>query len=440
VNSRPRIVVIGAGFAGMAVIRALRDSEAEITLVDRNNHHLFQPFLFQVATSILEPAEIAAPIRSLVHDMPNVEVEMREAKRIDTSRRVVVMSEGGDLAYDILVVATGARTSYFGHESEWSNYAQGLKTLPDAIAARNRLLTAFERAELESDPAKQERDMTVVVVGGGPTGVAITGTISEFVQRTLPSDFRKIDIRRARVVLLEAGPRLLPAFSEEHSTYAANALRRAGVEVRLGVPVTKVDAAGVTIGDERIEAATVLWCTGVQGVPLARTLGVPLAPNGTVTVEKGFSVPGHPDCFVIGDAAHVIGPNGHPLPGLASIAQQQGRYVGKLIAARVAGTALPVPPEPFLPDKLATVTRHVGIAEYGRRSIIGFPAWLMWGLLHLRTLSGGHSKIAILANWLRLLITYRRSARLIVEPSSGTSGRGRTLDESRVVGDGASAV
>jgi NADH dehydrogenase len=402
----------------MAVVRALRDSEAEITLVDRNNHHLFQPFLFQVATSILEPAEIAAPIRSLVHDMPNVEVEMREAKRVDASRRVVVMSEGGDLAYDILVVATGARTSYFGHESEWSNYAQGLKTLPDAIAARNRLLTAFERAELETDPAKQARDMTVVVVGGGPTGVAITGTISEFVQRTLPSDFRKIDIRRARVVLVEAGPRLLPAFSEQHSTYATKALRRAGVEVRLGVPVTKVDAAGVTVGDERIDAATVLWCTGVQGVPLARTLGVPLAPNGTVTVEKNFAVPGHPDCFVIGDAAHVIGPNGRPLPGLASIAQQQGRYVGELIAARVAGTALPVPPEPFLPNKVATITRHVGVAESRNHSITGFVAWLMWGLLHLRTLSGGHSKITILANWLRLLVTYRRSARLIVEPSS----------------------
>jgi NADH:ubiquinone reductase (H+-translocating) len=421
VNSRPRIVVIGAGFAGLSVVRELRDCDAKITLVDRNNHHLFQPFLFQVATSILEPAEIAAPIRSLVHDMPNVEVEMREAKQIDASRRVVVMSEGGDLAYDILVLATGARTSYFGHESEWANYAQGLKTLPDAIAARNRLLTAFERAELETDPAKQARDMTVVVVGGGPTGVAITGTISEFVQRTLPSDFRKIDISRARVVLVEAGPRLLPAFSEEHSTYAMNALRRGGVEVRLGVPVTNVDAAGVTIGDERIEAATVLWCTGVQGVPLAKTLGVPLAPNGTVAVEKDFSVPGHPDCFVIGDAAHVIGPNGRPLPGLASIAQQQGRYVGKLIAARVAGTPLPIPPEPFLPNKVATITRHVGVAESRNHSITGFIAWLMWGLLHLRTLSGGHSKIAILANWLRLLVTYRRSARLIVEPSSGST-------------------
>ena len=419
-NSRPRIVIIGAGFAGMAVVHALRDSDAAITLVDRNNHHLFQPFLFQVASSILEPAEIAAPIRSLVNDMPNVEVEMREAKRIDASRRAVAMSEGGDLAYDILVVATGARTSYFGHEREWSNYAQGLKTLPDAIAARNRLLTAFERAELESDLAKQTRDLTVVVVGGGPTGVAITGTISEFVKRTLPSDFRKIDPRRARVILVEAGPRLLPAFREEHSIYAANALRDAGVEVRLGVPVTNVDAAGVTIGGERIEAATVLWCTGVQGVPLTRTLGVPLASNGTVPVEADFSVPGHPDCFVIGDAAHVIGPSGRPLPGLASIAKQQGQYVGQLIAARVAGTTLPAPPEPVLPNKIATITRHVGIAESRSHSITGFVAWLMWGLLHLRSLSGGHSRMAILANWLRLLVTYRRSARLIVEPYPGS--------------------
>jgi NADH:ubiquinone reductase (H+-translocating) len=422
VNSpRRKVVVIGAGFAGMAVVRELRGTDAEVTLVDRNNHHLFQPFLFQVATSILEPAEIATPIRSLLHDMPNVEVEMREATRVDTTGRVVVMNEGGELPYDILVIATGARTSYFGHESEWAQHAQGLKTLPDAIAARNRLLTAFERAELETDPAKQARDMTVVVVGGGPTGVAITGTISEFVQQTLPADFRRIDIRRARIILVEAGPRLLPAFSEEHSTYATKALRRAGVEVRLGVPVTNVDAAGVTIGDERIEAATVLWCTGVQGVPLVRTLGAPLAPNGTVTVEKDFSVPGHPDCFVIGDAAHVIGPDGRPVPGLASIAQQQGRFVGKLIAARLAGSVPPTPPEPFVPNKLATITRHVGIAEYGRRSITGVVAWLMWGLLHLRTLSDGHSKIAILGNWLRLLVTYRRSARLIVEPSSGTN-------------------
>jgi len=419
-TTRPKVVVIGAGFSGIAVVRALRDSDAEVTLVDRNNHHLFQPFLFQVATSILEPAEIATPIRSLLKDMPNVRVEMREAKRIDTSRRVVVMSEGNDLPYEVLVVATGAQTSYFGHESEWAQHAIGLKTLPDAIAARNRLLKAFERAEMESAPARQTCEMTVVVVGGGPTGVAITGTISEFVQRTLPADFRNIDTRRARIVLVEAGPRLLPAFSDRHSSYATRALESAGVEVKLGVPVTNVDAAGVTIGDERIEAATVLWCTGVQGVPLARTIGANVKSNGTVAVEKDFSVAGHPDCFVVGDAAHVIGPDGRPLPGLASVAQHQGRYVGKLIAARLAGSAPPTHPEPSVPSKLATITRHVGIAEFAGRSITGFPAWLMWGLLHLRTLSDGHSKLSILANWLRLLTTYRRSARLIVEQPSTT--------------------
>ena len=413
--SRPKVVIIGAGFAGIAAVRALQGSDAEITLVDRNNHHLFQPFLFQVATSILEPAEIATPIRSLLKEMPNVRVEMREATHIDTARQVVVMNEGGDLAYDIIVVATGARTSYFGHEPEWAQHALGLKTLADAVTARNRLLKAFERAEVESDPAKQARDMTVVVVGGGPTGVAITGTISEFIGRTLPADFRRIDIRQARVVLVEAGPRLLPAFSEKHSSYALRALEGAGVEVRLGHPVTHVDASGVTIGDERIEAATVLWCTGVEGVQVARTLGANVKPNGTVAVRNDFSVPGHPECFVIGDAAHVIGPGGRPVPGLASIAQQQGRYVGKLIAARLADSAPPSPPEPFVPKKLATIVRHVGIAEFGGRSITGFPAWLIWGLLHLRTLSDGHSKLSILANWLRLLITYRRSARLIVE-------------------------
>jgi NADH dehydrogenase len=430
-GSRPKVVVIGGGFAGIAVVRALRDTDAEVTLVDRNNHHLFQPFLFQVATSILEPAEIAAPIRSLLHELPNVRVEMREAKCVDVSRQVVVMSEGGDLAYDILVVATGAQTSYFGHESEWSQHALGLKTLADAIAARNQLLTAFERAELESDPAKQARDTTVVIVGAGPTGVAITGTISEFVQRTLAGDFRNIDPSRARIVLVEAGPRLIPAFSKKHSSYATRALQRAGVEVRLGVPVTHVDAEGVTVGGERIEAATVLWCTGVQGVPLAKTLGAPTTANGKVLVGNDFSVPGHPECFVIGDAAHVLGADGQPLPGLASIAQHQGRYVGKLIAARLTGSTPPTPPEPFVPGKLATITRHVGIAEFGGRSITGFPAWLMWGLLHLRTLAEGLSKLSILANWLRLLITYRRSARLVVEPAfnCGMSGTQRSHGE-----------
>ncbi|MBV9929208.1 MAG: NAD(P)/FAD-dependent oxidoreductase [Acidobacteria bacterium] len=417
-TSRPRVVVIGGGFAGIAVVRELRGSDAEVTLVDRNNHHLFQPFLFQVATSILEPAEIATPIRSLLKEMPNVRVEMREAVRVDTSRRVVVMGEGDDLPYDVLVIATGAQTSYFGHESEWARHALGLKTLADAVAARNRLLTAFERAEMESDPGRQARDMTVVVVGGGPTGVAITGTISEFVRRTLPADFHNLDIRRSRIVLVEAGPRLLPAFSERHSSYATRALERAGIEVRLGFPVTNVDAAGVTVGGERIEAATVLWCTGVQGVPLARTLGTHITADGKVEVGNDLSVHGHPECFVVGDAAHVIGADGRPVPGLASVAQHQGRYVGRLIAARLASVAPPPPPEPYVPSKLATITRHVGIAEYRGRSITGFPAWLMWGLLHLRTLAGGHSKVMILANWLRLLVTYRRSARLVVEPRS----------------------
>ncbi|MBV9174562.1 MAG: FAD-dependent oxidoreductase, partial [Chloroflexi bacterium] len=283
-TSRPRVVVIGAGFAGMAVVRALRETDADVTLVDRNNHHVFQPFLFQVATSILEPAQIATPIRSLLRDLPNLQVEMGEAVGIDMSRRVVVMAQGNLLAYDMLVVATGAQTSYFGHDSEWAPHAQGLKTLADAIAARNRMLTAFERAEVESDPAEQVRQMTVVVVGGGPTGVAITGSISELVRRTLPGDFRNIDLRRARVLLVEGGPRLLPAFSEQHSSYAKQALERDSVEVRLGARVTQVDARGVTLGNERVEAGTVLWCAGVQGVPFARTLQAEINANGTVAV------------------------------------------------------------------------------------------------------------------------------------------------------------
>ncbi|NEJ91082.1 NAD(P)-binding protein [Rhizobium leguminosarum] len=420
-----KIVVIGAGFAGLAAVRALRDSNADITLVDRNNHHLFQPFLFQVATAILEPAEIATPIRSLLQEMHNVRVEMREAKRIDLSRRLVVMNEGDDLAYDILVVATGVQTSYFGHEAEWAPHALGLKSLGDAVTARNRLLKAFERAELEPDPWKQARDMTVVVVGGGPTGVAITGTISEFTRRTLASDFRNIDLSEAHIVLVQSGPRLLPAFSERHSAYAARALEGQGVEVRLGVPVIHVDAAGVIVGDERIAAATVLWCTGVEGVPLAGTIGTHVNPDGKVAVLDDFSVPGHPECFVVGDAAHVMGPDGRAMPGLAWVAQDQGKYVGRLIAARIANTTHPKPYASFTPSKLATISRNVGVAEFCGRSITGFPAWLSWGLLHLRTLSGGgHARLSILANWARLLTTYRRSGRLIVEPSELTNGRG----------------
>ncbi|WP_028748201.1 NAD(P)/FAD-dependent oxidoreductase [Rhizobium mesoamericanum] len=435
-TSRCRIVVIGAGFAGMAAVRALSDSDADITLVDRNNHHLFQPFLFQVATSILEPAEIATPIRSLLRELPNVRVEMREATRIDLSRRAVVMNEGDDLAYDILVVATGAQTSYFGHELEWSQHALGLKSLGDAVAARNRLLRAFERAELEPDPVKQARDMTVVVVGGGPTGVAITGTISEFTRRTLASDFRNIDLSKARVVLIQSGPRLLPAFSERHSAYATRALEDQGVEVKLGVPVTYVDATGVVVGDEHIAAATVLWCTGVQGVPLARTLGAHVKPDGRVGVLHDFSVPEHPECFVIGDAAYVIGPDGRPVPGLVSVAQDQGRYVGRLIAARLASAADPKPYEAFAPSKLATISRHVGVAEFRGRSIIGSAAWLLWGLLHLRTLSGGgHAKLSILGNWVRLLTTYRRSGRLIVEPSALGKGRGGHAPAVKEIGE-----
>jgi NADH dehydrogenase len=410
------VVVIGAGFAGLAVVRALRESDADVTLIDRNNHHLFQPFLFQVATSILEPTEIATPIRSLLRDMPNLRVQMGEAKRIDYSRRVVVMAEGDDLAYDMLVVATGVQTSYFGHDSEWAPHALGLKSLADAITARNRLLTAFERADLASSPAQRARDMTVVIVGGGPTGVAITGSISELVRRTLPADFRNIDLRQARIVLVESGPRLLPTFDERHSSYAKQALERDGVEVRLGIPVTRVDAEGALIGNERIKAATVLWCAGVQGVALARTLGAEVKANGTVVVANDLSLPGHPECFVVGDAAHVLGPDGQPIPGLASVAQQQGSYVGNVIAARLAHGAPPTPLEPSVPSKLATIVRHVGVAEYGDHSITGFLAWLMWGLLHLMTLSDGHAKRSIVVDWLRLLMTYRRSSRLIIEP------------------------
>jgi NADH dehydrogenase len=411
-----KVVVIGAGFAGIAVARQLGNSDVEVTVVDRNNHHLFQPFLFQVATSILEPAEIATPIRSLLSDLRNVRVEMREAKRLDMSRRIVVMAEGEDLPYDVLVIATGAQTSYFGH-AEWAQHAMGLKTLADAVRARNRILKAFERAEIESDPNERARQTTVVVVGGGPTGVAITGTISEFVRRTLAADFRNIDVRRARVVLVQGGPRLLPDFSEKHSSYARRALEGAGVEIKVGTPVTHVDATGVTIGQERIEAATVLWCTGVQGVPLARMLDADITPEGKVVVGSDFSVAGHPECFVVGDAAHVLGPDDRPLPGLASIAQHQGQYVGKLIASRLAGTRPPAAPA-FVTNKLATITRHIGIAEYKHYSITGFLAWLMWGLMHLRTLASGDSKLSILGNWLRLLVTYRRRARVIVEPTT----------------------
>ena len=413
---RPHVVVVGAGFAGLAVVKALKKAEVDVTLVDRTNYNVFQPLLFQVATAMLSPNDIAVPIRSLFRKQRNVRVLMGEVIDLDLSRRVVRVGDATELTYDTLVVATGARTSYYGEDAAWSPHARGLKTLPAAQAMRSKLLAAFERAEMQGGgDADADGLLTFVVVGGGPTGVASTGMISELARGTLARDFRSLDPGRARVILVEAGARLLSGFSQEQSDYAHRALEGAGVEVRLGSPVAEVRKGGVRVGADWIASQTVVWSAGTEGTPLLARLGVPLTKRRTVEVGPDLTVPGHADCFVIGDAAHSLDEREKPLPGLATVAKQQGRYVGQIIAARIKGKPVSTAFAYRDPGSVATITRRKGVAAIGPARLKGFLAWLLWGLIHLVTLSGGQARASVLANWAVGLATYRRNSRLIIE-------------------------
>jgi NADH dehydrogenase len=407
--TRPRIVIIGAGFGGLFAAQALARVDAEITVVDRHNYHLFQPLLYQVATAGLPPSDVAWPIRSILRRQRNATVLLGDVVGVDVARRVVEL-EDRTLPFDYLVVATGSTHSYFGHD-DWRPFAPGLKSIDDATTIRRRLLRAFEAAEMESDSARRERLLRFVIVGGGPTGVELAGTIAELARFTLAADFRRIDPRSAKIVLVEAGPRVLAAFEERQSDYALHALVKLGVEVRLNLAVTACDEGGVWLGDERLESATVLWAAGVAASPAGRWLGAPTDRAGRVLVQPDLSTGG--DVFVIGDAASVTLPGGRRVPGVAPAAKQQGRYVAKVIAARIAGRALPGPFAYRDPGNLATIGRKVAIIEFPFMTLRGFIAWWIWGIAHIFFLVGVPSPVLVSLRWLWEYLTYGRGARLI---------------------------
>ena len=408
--ARPRVIVVGAGFGGLAAARALAHVPVQLTVVDRRNHHLFQPLLYQVATAALSPGDIAYPIRSILRHQANARVLLAEVVAIDVARREVRLADGS-LPYDFLVVAGGAGHAYFGHDA-WEKDAPGLKTLEDAIHIRRRILLAFEQAERETDPAVRRDLLTFVIVGGGPTGVELAGAIAEISRRVIVSDFRSIDPREARIVLVEAGPRLLPAMLPATSETAAATLVRLGVEVRVGTPVTDVDARGVSIGGERLAARTVVWAAGVAASPLARSLGVPLDRAGRVPVEPDLSVPGHPEVFVIGDLSVYTHQTGRPLPGLSPVALQQGRAVAGNIRATLAGR----PRHRFhYVDKgtMAVIGRSEAVAEIAGLRFSGLVAWLLWCFVHIFFLIGFRNRIIVMMEWAWAYFTYQRGARLI---------------------------
>ena len=412
----PHVVVVGAGFGGLTAARTLAGAAVRVTVLDRRNHHLFQPLLYQVATAALSPGDIAYPIRSILKRQKNATVLLAEAVSVDSAAREVVLSDGR-IGYDFLVLASGAWHAYFGHD-EWEELAPGLKTLEDALEIRRRILLAFEKAERENDPARREALLTFVIVGGGPTGAELAGAIAEISRRVLASDFRAIDPREARVELLEAGPRILPGFSPELSAKAADALGRLGVEVRTGTAVTAIDPGAVETGGRRLEAGTILWAAGVAASPLARSLGVPLDRAGRVLVVSDLTVPGHPEIFVIGDLASLPDRTGKPLPGVAPVAIQQGRHAAGNIERVLRGEAA----APFrYRDKgnLAVLGRAAAVADLPHLRMSGFPAWLVWCFVHILYLIGFRNRFVVLFEWAWAYLTWQRGARLITGIDAG---------------------
>ncbi len=407
------VVIVGAGFAGLKLAHDLQGAPVRVTVIDQRNHHLFQPLLYQVATTLLATSEIAWPIRRLFRNRPEVTTLLGRVSGIDRARRRVLLTDGGEVAYDTLVLATGARHAYFGHD-EWEPSAPGLKTLEDATTIRRRLLLAFEQAERETDSERRRALMTFCVIGGGPTGVEMTGIIAELAQKTLPREFRHIDTRETRVILVEAGPRVLPVFPEKLSAYAARALTRLGAEVRCGSPVTACDDAGIVIGDEPVPAHTVIWAAGVQASEAARWLDAPADRAGRVMVAADLSVPGMPEVFVIGDTAHVV-VDGKPVPGVAPAAKQQGAHVAKVLRSRIAGRPTPGPFVYRHLGNLATVGRSAAVIDFGRIRLTGWPAWWIWGIAHIYFLIGIRSRLTVAISWLWSFLSGGHSARLITQ-------------------------
>jgi len=414
--ARPHIVIVGAGFGGLSVAAALSGADADVTVIDRRNYHLFQPLLYQVATAGLSPAQIASPIRAILRRVANVHVLLGKVNGMDKERRTVALDDR-TLSYDTLVLATGARHSYFGHD-EWESVAPGLKKIDDATDIRRRILMAFENAEATGSHEARRRFLTFVVIGGGPTGVEMAGAIAELARVALRHDFRSIDPREASIVLVEAGRRVLPAFPVALSTAAHKSLERLGVEVRLGTPVTHCDAEGVTIGDDHLAAATIIWGAGVAASSAATWLGTEKDQVGRVMVGPDLTVPGHPEIFCIGDTAHAAGGDGKPLPGLAPVAKQQGAYVARVLRARLAGKPAPKPFRYRDFGTMATIGRRAAVADFGWLKLDGTVAWLLWGLVHVSFLIGFRNRLIVMLDWVWSYVTFQSGARLITGPGS----------------------
>ncbi len=413
-QDRHHIVVVGGGFGGLQLVNGLAGAPVRITLIDRRNHHLFQPLLYQVATTLIATSEIAWPIRNLYRDRPEVTTLLGEVTGVDAADKTVLLKGGQAIGYDTLVIATGATHAYFGHD-EWEPVAPGLKTLEDATTIRRRMLLAFEQAELEDDPAIREALLTFTVIGAGPTGVELAGIIAEMAHSTLPSEFRRIDTRKARVILVEAGPRILAAFSEDLSDYARRELERLGVEVRTGTPVTACTAQGVTIGETFVASRTLVWAAGVQASPAARWLGIAEDRAGRAIVGADLQAPGHDDIFVIGDTASVTYDGGKPVPGIAPAAKQQGAYVAKVLRARLSGGKSPGDFRYRHQGSLATIGRRAAIIDFGRFKLKGALAWWIWGIAHIYFLIGTRSRFAVAWSWFWTYLSGQHSARLITQ-------------------------
>jgi len=439
VEPQPHVVIIGGGFGGLTATQALARSPVRVTLIDKTNHHTFQPLLYQVAMAGLSPADIAQPIRSIVHRQLNATVLMAEVSRVDLAARTVRLDDGTVLPWDFVIVACGADTSYFGHD-DWAKEAPGLKSLEDAVDIRQRVLLAFELAEREQDPKRREELLSFVVIGGGPTGVELAGALAELARFVLDRDFRSIDPSETRVRLLEAGPRILASFPEDLSERAVAQLHELGVEVRTSARVSSIEPGGVRLGEDRIACSVVLWAAGVRANPLTKTLGVALDRADRVLVNDDLSVPGHPRAFVIGDAALVRGKDGKPLPGVSPVAMQEARAVAQSIGRSIDGQE----PKPFhYTDKgsMATIGRSRAVAMVGRVRLSGWIAWLAWLLVHIFYLIGFKNRLVVMINWAWSYVTYRRGARLITGYAAPDAGQALRLQrKSRIETDGLQEV
>ncbi len=414
---RPRIVVVGGGFGGLAAVNRLKRLDAAITFIDRRNHHLFQPLLYQVATTSLSPSEIAWPIRQLVHRRPHVTTLLATVTGVDTAARTVQLDDGMRVPFDYLIIATGAHHAYFGHD-EWEPFAPGLKTLEDATAMRARLLLAFERAEIEPDPDARRALLTFVIIGAGPTGVELAGAIVELARITLKGDFRHIHPEDARVVLIEGGKRVLANFKPEMSAYAERALKELGVEVVLGEMVTNVHADGVDYGGKTLRAGTILWAAGVLASPAAKWLGVEADRAGRIKVNPDLSVPGHPEIFAVGDTVAITMPDGKPVPGIGDAAKQGGSHAARVIAARLGGDTRAMPFRYHHLGDIATIGRSRALIDFGWLRLTGWIGWWAWGLAHIYFLIGIKNRLFIALSWLWTYVTGRRSARLITRDAA----------------------